>query len=205
LTKSEEIVKKKNSKPCRKRGTTVERTEYRRGAFLHGIVKGAGDDREGFTKMLEANSERGRIAKWKPHAERLGVGLDDLAEAESLIDDRGRVADIDRFDLHLTRARADIDLEQVEKTFVPLAVYGQEAKRDRSRGGADSHGLNAPDRRRRNVWIVSEVARLRAKGLSQKRACDIVSKTLPEEFRTEEDKPLHPDTIKKIVKKLGHR
>jgi hypothetical protein len=48
---------------------------------------------------------RNQIALLKPLAERFDVGLDDLAEAESLIDERGEVSDLHEFNDHMEGAR----------------------------------------------------------------------------------------------------
>jgi hypothetical protein len=105
---------------------TVEKYQVRRGAFLHHRIKGSAQDinSKEFLDCLKAASPRGRIEVWKGHAERLGVGLGYLAEAESLIDEHGIVKNLDRFDWCMVGAIADIEAAQNEITFVPLAIEG---------------------------------------------------------------------------------
>jgi hypothetical protein len=101
----------------------VEKYIVRRGVFLHQKAKGSGSDiGEALLESLEAASPQGRVDKWKEHAERLGVGLDYLREAESLIDDHGEVENFDRFERCMAAAQADIEAAQVEITLVPLAA-----------------------------------------------------------------------------------
>jgi hypothetical protein len=120
----------------------VEKYTVRRGAFLHQKAKGTGPDiGEALVESIKAASPHGRVEKWKGHAERLGVGLDYLREAETLIDDHGDVEEIDRFDRCMAGAQADIEAAQNEITFIPLAV-------DRARQ------LHAPKKKKNKALLV---------------------------------------------------
>jgi hypothetical protein len=193
---------------------TTKRTQARRvgSAFVNeqisiDLKKSKAGDLEALVESLQAASPRGRVAKWKPHAERLGVGLDHLAKAERLIDGTGEVLDLETFSHHMAYAQNEIELAQVEETFVPLAVDAVETKKQRSESGKNSHGMRAADRRKRNEWIQSEINRLcLERGFSFKRACARVAETLPEELQTkdpltQERKALHPDHIRKRIAK----
>lgn len=110
---------------------SVKKKTYRRGPFVHTKTdvrfdgENQTDEFAALMEILEAATPKGRIAKWKPHAERLQVGLDDLYAAEDLIDDHGTVSNMDRFDLCLTRAVEAIEIAQAEKTIVPEAQARQ--------------------------------------------------------------------------------
>ena len=165
----------------------------RRGAFDHTTVSidltepASIDD---LKDSLQAASPRGRIEKWKPHAERLQVGLDDLREAESLIDAEGSVADMGRFDLCILRVVHAVDLAQIEATITPEATEMQRTRAYRSHGGDNSHGLEKSERLERNRKIQLEIDRLCAQAhLSYNSAIRHVVK----EF------DLSPDHVKKIT------
>jgi len=135
--------------------------KYRRpgGAFIDEViyVKNDGQDpagtRNSVKEILSAATPRGRIAKWKGHAERLAVGLEEILEAECLIDNRGKVSDMNLFDLLLSRAVHKIDLAQNEKTIIPIAVIGkkhsgtqsEKAKKKRIRNGVTPADREARD------------------------------------------------------------
>lgn len=125
---------------------SVKKQKHRRGGFVHESVsvkldgKDAAESISATKDMLSAASPQGRVQKWKAHAERLGAGLEDLRAAESLIDGRGHVAEIDRFDLYLSRAVHAIDLAQMEEKIVPMAFdyhlhQSKIAARPRATGG----------------------------------------------------------------------
>lgn len=142
---------------------TVTRRKRRRGAFDHVTVSidltepASVDD---LKESLQAASPRGRIEKWKPHAERLQVAPDDLREAESLIDAEGSVADTDRFNLCMARVVHAIDLSQIEATVTPEATEMQRTRATRAQGGHNSHGLERSERLERNRKIQLEIDRL---------------------------------------------
>lgn len=82
------------------------------------------EDFQTFSGMLEAATPRGRVATWRPHAERLGVAVDLLDQAASLIDDKGDTGDrFWQFDALVTQAVAHI----VEAQNVASNVYGHAA------------------------------------------------------------------------------
>lgn len=183
---------------------TVEKKKIRRGAFVFeevhvklGKTPPAPEDIGAFLEILCGASPTGLIAAWKPHAERLGVGLEDLVKAEGLIDEQGTVDDTTAFDLHMERAKADIQIAQNEETIVPVAKYGIKTQEERRRGGQNSHEMKAQDRQERNEYIQKEVDRLMLnRGLSFRRAATLIGPAVN----------LHPDTVRKIAtnpKKVG--
>jgi len=60
---------------------------------------------KGFSKDVPP---RNQIAQLKPLAERLDVGLDHLAKAESLLDERNEISDLDKFNFHMDLTRSEI-------------------------------------------------------------------------------------------------
>jgi hypothetical protein len=114
---------------------SVKKTTFHQLGFLRTMVHGTFSDTdtaeeqeltiEAMQEGITAASPRGRIAKWRPHAERLGCGLDALREAEALIDgSTGTVANYDRFCRFLSDAVRAIEAAQVQETIIPAAVRG---------------------------------------------------------------------------------
>jgi hypothetical protein len=167
------------------------------------------EEQEPLKNFFKSLLPRGQVARLKPHAQELGIGLEDLDEASKLIDKNGHVRPKDRlaFKLHVERAEKKIELAQVEKTYVPLARDAVKTKTQRKEGGENSHGMSGEERLRRNQWIQKEVDRLcLKKRMSYKGACEWVAKNLLEEFKTEhprtgELKSLHRDHIRKRIAK----
>ena len=86
-------------------------------------------------EILFGASSLGRIERWRPHAERLGVGLKDFKEAEGLAQ-HWEVTKTDRFDYLMAGVEADIENAQNEKTYVPLAIRDVRRQAGCRKGGA---------------------------------------------------------------------
>lgn len=97
---------------------TTKRTKGRIGPFE--VERIESSDIDALHESLSAASPRGRIRRWRPHAERLGVAGGLLNEAETLMDDRGAVEEMDRFDALLAQAQLEIERAQNET----LDLYG---------------------------------------------------------------------------------
>ena len=126
---------------------SVKRTTYRRGAFEHTAIEGhfskdeAPEERkateDAMKETLRAASPRSRVKEWKAHAERLRIELYALREAETLIDEKGHVTEMDRFDLCMSRAAHAMDLVMIEQTIMPAAIMGAPFTDKRVKGFAD--------------------------------------------------------------------
>jgi len=102
---------------------SIKKTKYRVGPFERGHVEidmYKPSALDAALELLKANSPADRIATWRPHAERLGVAVDLLDEAQELIDKNGEVQSMGRFDGLLARAELAIERAQNES----LNVYG---------------------------------------------------------------------------------
>jgi len=99
-----------------------------------------------FTKGLPP---RDQVDRWKPHAQRLGVSLEDLAMAESLIDQGGHVKPRGKetFKACLARLQLAVELAQAEQTFIPLAVKGQKFDK-----GPKSDRVDTLAKQMRKAW-----------------------------------------------------
>jgi len=105
---------------------TPKRTKYRLGPFERGRIDiESMSDADAVLEVLKAASHKGRIANWRPHADRLGVACELLDQAEALLDDDGKVTDLNRFDALMVRAELSIERAQNES----LDVYGLAASR----------------------------------------------------------------------------
>lgn len=107
---------------------TTKRTKYRLGPFEHGridIDSILPEDADAVLEVFKAASPNGRIATWRPHADRLGVACELLDQAEALLDDDGYATDFNRFDALMVRAELSIERAQNES----LDVYGLAANR----------------------------------------------------------------------------
>lgn len=93
-------------------------------------VSGDQKSEEGRTALIEAlqaAGPRGDINRWRPLANKVGAGIEKLAEAESLIDNLGNVSsdNLPLFKKLFNEARQEIALESNEITVIPLAKKGQ--------------------------------------------------------------------------------
>jgi hypothetical protein len=107
---------------------TVKRTKYRLGPFEYGwidIDPISSEDADAILEVFKAASPKGRIATWRPHADRLGVACELLDQAEALLDGDGNATDRNRFDALMVRAKLSIERAQNES----LDVYGLAASR----------------------------------------------------------------------------
>lgn len=117
----------------------IKRDTVREGLFLHRriVVDFTGETtreiKDALFESCMAASPRGRVQKWRLHAERLGVGIEDLREAESLIDDRGNVENLDRFDRCMAQARLKIEIAQSDETYVPRVARDVKIEMGRGR------------------------------------------------------------------------
>jgi hypothetical protein len=142
-----------------------------------------------FKEGLQAATPRGRIARWRPLADKFGAGQL-LDAAEALIDRRGSLTPeglevlIDdgerftiRFDLLLERVISKIKDRSNEETVVPLAADAVETQEGRSAGGRNSWGWSADERKIRNEAIQTAINRLcLVRGLTYKAAREYISK-----------------------------
>jgi len=120
--------------------------KHRRGAYTYTEFELC-DGAQALGEMIRAATPRGRIAKWRGHAKRLGVGIDNIDAAEAMIDTNGHVppGSWDRFDLLMKRAVSDIEMAQVEESIIPKAQQGinysgeqsARAKKPRKKGIAE--------------------------------------------------------------------
>lgn len=145
---------------------TIERKKIIIGAFEHEIITGSGSDMAApeVQEALRAASPQGRIAKWKPHAERLGVGLKDLANAESLIDESGSVSDMTAFKLFMEKAIHAINIEQMERLVVPEVAGMQKHRKAQSKKGQKqraSRGMNVKEREKHDRQIIEDYKKTR--------------------------------------------
>jgi hypothetical protein len=107
---------------------TPKRTKYRLGPFERGRVDiDSWSDADAILEVFKAASPKGRIATWRPHADRLGVACELLDQAEALLDGDGNATDPNRFDALMVRAELSIERAQNES----LDVYGLAASRAR--------------------------------------------------------------------------
>jgi hypothetical protein len=107
---------------------TTKRTKGRLGPFERGridIDSPSPEDADAVLEVIKAASSKGRIATWRPHADRLGVACELLDQAEALLDDDGYATDFNRFDALMVRAVLSIERAQNES----LNVYGLAASR----------------------------------------------------------------------------
>lgn len=148
---------------------TIKRTKHRVGPFDRtktewtlvdddgNNVERAGEMAEIGKAMQEALSPRGRIRRWREHADRLNVAGDLLDAAEALMDERGTVERIDRFDALLAQAEISIERAQNEA----LDVYGEtgRAARHKATLSANRERHNA-DRRAQSAQLNARLVRL---------------------------------------------
>lgn len=117
---------------------TTKRTQYRVGPFMRTALNGKLVDANGnsteqpgdidtLAEALQEATPRGRVKRWRPHAERLNVAGDLLNEAESLIDDQGNVENMDRFTLLMAQIEITIERAQNEA----LDIYGKVGRQAR--------------------------------------------------------------------------
>lgn len=86
-------------------------------------------------EILFGASSLGRIERWRPHAERLGVGLKDYEEAKNLAQ-HWEESRADRFNELMTGLEAEIEHAQYEKTIVPYAIRDVRRQAGCPKGGA---------------------------------------------------------------------
>lgn len=172
---------------------SVKRRKIRRGAFIHEAVsvkvdgKDAAESVNATKDMLFAASPQGRLKKWKTHAERLGVGLEDIQKAEYLIDGKGHVAKMDRFDLYMSRAIHAIDLAQMEEKIVPMAFGYSDRQSKSASKSRTTRGMTPEERAERNRRIRESYART-----------DLTLNSFA--INEARKQKLSPSTIKKIIK-----
>jgi hypothetical protein len=105
---------------------TAKRTKDSLGPFEYGRIKADPEsDADEVLGVFRAASPQGRVATWRPHADRLDIGGDLLDQAEALIDGDGNLSNVDRFDALM--AKAELEIERAQNEF--LEVYDLAASR----------------------------------------------------------------------------
>lgn len=130
----------------------TKRSKVQAGPFEHEWIETDGGDTHTIEELLEAASPQGRLRKWRPHADRLGVAGDLLDEAASLIGERGNVDNMDRFDYLLAQVQLEIERAQNHSA----GVY------DRAASHARHAAQLAGEARKRNQERRSKSERLNA-------------------------------------------
>ena len=152
---------------------TIKRSKCRRGPFIHEQIKVdttgeiTEEKIEAITEIFTAASPANQVKKWQVHAERLGVGVELLKKAESLIDSRGHVpaADWDRFQHLLIKVQSDVEAVQTEETLIP-----EVAKRQRQ--------LHAP-KNKKNRFLMKACQQLYVQKGKRARTADALFKRFP--------------------------
>ena len=145
---------------------TTKRAKYRVGPFtrtdLHvELVDADGNsieqpgDIDAISEALERATPRGRVKRWRPHADRLSVAGDLLNEAESLIDDQGNVENMDRFTLLMAQIEIIIERAQNEA----LDIYGKVGRQARhneklSRNVSEYNRKRSDQAKTYNAWLI---------------------------------------------------
>lgn len=120
----------------------MKKTQHRNGSLIYSHIKIDAADKSdealtALTEMLDNCTPRSRVKRWKSLADQVEAGQAHIAEAEKLIDSNGHVKLIDRFDLHMARAEAQIQAANTDRVFIPkvkAAVKHSEDQSKRAKG-----------------------------------------------------------------------